>query len=61
MQNREARTVEIYIFISFVLFLTVNLIHARMEMEYCKVAGITIPFDRVFWSQVTCRQVYLKP
>jgi len=52
----QRKVVEVYLFYSFFIFLIFSLINARIETEYCKVVGITIPFERVFWSQVTCRQ-----
>ncbi len=52
----QMKVVEVYLMLSVIIFLVFSLHKARMEMEYCKVVGITIPFERVFWSQVTCRQ-----
>jgi len=52
----QLKVVEAYLVLSVVIFLVFSLHKARMETEYCKVVGITIPFERVFWSQVTCRQ-----
>ncbi len=54
----QARVIEVYLVISFVIFLTFSLYKARMETEYCKVVGYTIPFERVFWSQMSCRQSF---
>jgi hypothetical protein len=52
----QARVLEVYLFIGFIIFLTFSLYKARMEVEYCKVTGNTISFERVFWSQVSCRR-----
>lgn len=52
----QIKVVEVYLVLSVTLFLIFSLYKARMETEYCKVVGITIPFERVFWSQVNCRK-----
>jgi len=52
----QIKVVEVYLLLSVIIFFTFGLYKARMETEYCHVVGITIPFERVFWSQVTCRK-----
>lgn len=54
----QIKVVEAYLVLSVAIFLIFSLYMARMETEYCKVVGITISFERVYWSQVNCRKRY---
>jgi len=52
----QKRVVFVYLFMGFIFLLSAALIRARIETEYCKLTGINIPFERIFWSQADCRQ-----
>ncbi len=52
----QKRVVWTYLFVGLCILLGAALFKARMETEYCKLTGIDIPFERIFWSQANCRK-----